>query len=126
MPTIPVQELEMETMRPETRDRMMGYQDDIEAYVRAVTPSHAVRQFGLQMASFGNQPQIARYLLLIGTTLHRYVFEGTEPGSQRKQTPRGVSIFERYPKGDILIPLVQTFIDFGWHPNQAWEPTQDT
>ncbi|KAK2025066.1 hypothetical protein LX32DRAFT_597493 [Colletotrichum zoysiae] len=104
----------------------MGYQDDVEAYVRAVMPSHAVRQFGLQMASFGNQPKIARYLLLIGTTLHGYVFEGTEPGSQRKQTPRGASIFNRYPKGDILIPLFQTFIDFGWHPNQAWEPTQDT
>ncbi|KAK2050968.1 hypothetical protein LY76DRAFT_652606, partial [Colletotrichum caudatum] len=104
----------------------MGYQDDVEAYVRAVMPRHAVRQFGLQMASFGNQPQIARYLLLIGTTLHGYVFEGTEPGSRRKQTPRGASTFDRYPKGDILIPLFQTFIDFGWHPNQAWEPTQNT
>ncbi|KAK1585190.1 uncharacterized protein LY79DRAFT_519318 [Colletotrichum navitas] len=104
----------------------MGYQDDVEAYVRGFIPSHAVRQFGLQMASFGNQPHIARYLLLIGTTLHGYVFEGTEPGSKRKQTPRGASIFETYPKGDNLIPLFQTFIDFGWHPNQAWEPTQDT
>ncbi|KAK2014490.1 hypothetical protein LZ32DRAFT_528579 [Colletotrichum eremochloae] len=104
----------------------MGYQDDVEAYVRKFMPSLAVRQFGLQMAAFGNQPQIARYLLLIGTTLHGYVFGGTEPGSQRKQTPRGASIFELYPKGDVLIPLFQTFIEFGWHPNQAWEPTRDT
>ncbi|KZL70673.1 ankyrin repeat protein [Colletotrichum tofieldiae] len=103
----------------------MGYQEAVEAYVREVKPTHAVRQFGLQMASFGNQPAIARYLLLIGTTLHGYVFAGTEPGSRRRQTPKGASIFHVYPKGDILIPLMQTFIEFGWHPNKAWEPTQD-
>ncbi|KAJ0164931.1 hypothetical protein CTA2_12844 [Colletotrichum tanaceti] len=104
----------------------MGYRDDVEAYVREVVPSHAVRQFGLQMASFGNQPSIARYLLQIGTKLHGYVFEGTEPGSKRRQTPKGASIFQIYPDGNVLIPLLQAFIEAGWHPNQAWEATQDT
>ncbi|WQF78530.1 Putative ankyrin repeat-containing domain superfamily [Colletotrichum destructivum] len=104
----------------------MGYRDDVEAYVRKVMPSHAVRQFGLQMASFGNQPSIARYLLQIGTKLHGYVFEGTEPGSKRRQILKGASIFQVYPKGDVLIPLLQTFVEAGWHPNQAWESTQDT
>ncbi|KAK1451366.1 hypothetical protein CMEL01_05940 [Colletotrichum melonis] len=86
---------------------------------------HAVRQFGLQQASFGNQPAVAKFLLANGTALHGYVFEGTEAASKTRGTAVGASLFETFPDDDdTLVPLLQTFMDAGWHPNQAWEPRE--
>ncbi|KAK1541395.1 hypothetical protein CPAR01_07384 [Colletotrichum paranaense] len=103
----------------------MGHLQQVEVFIHDMSPSHAVRQFGLQQASFGNQPAVAKFLLANGTALHGYVFEGTEAASKTRGTAVGASLFETFPDDDdTLVPLLQTFMDAGWHPNQAWEPRE--
>ncbi|KAK1638797.1 hypothetical protein BDP81DRAFT_314099 [Colletotrichum phormii] len=103
----------------------VGHLQEVKAFIQDISTSHAVRQFGLQQASFGNQPAVAKILLANNTALHGYVFEGTEAASKTRATALGASLFETFPEeDDTLVPLLQTFMDAGWHPNQAWEPRE--
>ncbi|RYP72545.1 hypothetical protein DL769_004435 [Monosporascus sp. CRB-8-3] len=90
-------------------------------------PKQAVRQYGLEQASFGCKPEVARYLLENGTLLHNNCFirsvkiEKTPSGN----TSKYVCIFDEADGSNddgSLISLLQAFIDVGsWHPNQPWE-----
>ncbi|RYP59667.1 hypothetical protein DL770_010155 [Monosporascus sp. CRB-9-2] len=91
------------------------------------SPKQAVRHYGLEQASFGRKPEVARYLLENGTLLHNNCFMRS---AKIKKTPSGetskcVCIFDEVDGGNdegSLISLLQAFIDVGsWHPNQPWE-----
>ncbi|KAF5506029.1 hypothetical protein CGCS363_v005424 [Colletotrichum siamense] len=101
-----------------------GSVEEVASFIqRTSTPSQAVLQHGLEQASFGNQPAVARYLLERGTSLHGNVFSRARRVKTKDRSYLAdVSIFDRTQTGgeDTLIPLIRVFLDFGWHPNQAW------
>ncbi|KAH7140997.1 hypothetical protein EDB81DRAFT_799280 [Dactylonectria macrodidyma] len=102
----------------------LGLMPQVESFIQESNPSQAVRQFGLEQASFGNQPAVARYLLEHGTLLHDNVFLRRELG-QPGDSPKDISIFDRErQESQDPLALVQVFLDFGWHPNQLWHGTQ--
>ncbi|KAI8191111.1 hypothetical protein KHU50_000314 [Colletotrichum sp. SAR 10_65] len=100
-----------------------GSVEEVAAFVQQThSPSQAVLQHGLEQASFGNQPAVARYLLERGTPLHGNVFNRVRRvTTKRNSYLEDVSIFDRTQSGveDTLIPLIRVFLDFGWHPSQA-------
>ncbi|KAJ5008454.1 hypothetical protein K4K48_000007 [Colletotrichum sp. SAR 10_66] len=101
-----------------------GSVEEVAAFVQKTnSPSQAVLQHGLEQASFGNQPAVARYLLERGTPLHGNVFSRARRVKTKDRSYLAdVTIFDRTQSGreDTLIPLIRVFLDFGWHPNQAW------
>ncbi|KAH7144218.1 hypothetical protein B0J13DRAFT_635190 [Dactylonectria estremocensis] len=101
----------------------LGLMPQVASFIQEANPSQAVLQFGLEQASFGNQPTVARFLLERGTILHDNVFlrrEGGEPGNSLND----ISIFDRErQESQDPLDLVQVFLDFGWHPNQLWNGT---
>ncbi|KAH7146343.1 hypothetical protein EDB81DRAFT_794946 [Dactylonectria macrodidyma] len=86
----------------------------VKSFVKDCNPSQAVRQYGLEVASFAIQPVVVRHLLEQDTWLHDGVFLRScfSPGG------KVVSLFDK-DRGDPL-PVVRVFLDFGWHPNQLW------
>lgn len=95
-------------------------------------PAQAVRQYGLEQASFSCKPEVARYLLEKGTVLHSGCFMRSVMNVDGR--PSGdVCIFDKATAGgddddndndneDSFISLLRAFIEVGfWHPNQAWE-----
>lgn len=101
-----------------------GLMTRVTTLAEEYNPSQAVLQFGLEQASFGNQPAVARYLLERGTILHDNAFLRCELGQVIKPgvSPKETSIFDR--GRDDPIALVQAYLDFGWHPNQLWHGNQ--
>ncbi|KAK1846938.1 ankyrin repeat protein [Colletotrichum chrysophilum] len=102
-----------------------GSVEEVASFVQQTnSPSQAVLQHGLEQASFGNQPAVARYLLERGTPLHGNVFSRARRVKTKDRSfyLEDVTIFDRTQSGreDTLIPLIRVFLDFGWHPNQAW------
>ncbi|KAK2612073.1 hypothetical protein QQS21_001922 [Conoideocrella luteorostrata] len=93
-----------------------GQMQQMTLFVETQIQSQAHLQYGLERASFGNQPEAARYLLNNGTNLHSNVFERFHDKNEYLR----MTIFDVYPEEGSLILLLQVFIDFGWHPNQAW------
>ncbi|KAF5523621.1 Homeobox protein Wariai [Colletotrichum aenigma] len=102
-----------------------GSVEEVASFVQQTnSPSQAVLQHGLEQASFGNQPAVARFLLERGTPLHGNIFSRARR-VKTKDRPfylEDVTIFDETQSGgeDTLIPLIRVFLDFGWHPNQAW------
>jgi ankyrin repeat protein len=98
-----------------------GHLEDVTRFIEEQNPSQGVRQYGLEQASFGNQATIARYLLKQGTILHVNVFERSCPYPEHPEKLGGkaVSIFDKDRLQDPL-ELLKVFVEFGWHPNQAW------
>ncbi|KAI8316862.1 hypothetical protein K4K61_000146 [Colletotrichum sp. SAR11_59] len=101
-----------------------GSVEEVGSFVqRTNSPSQAVLQHGLEQASFGNQPAVARYLLERGTPLHGNAFSRARRVKTKDRSYlEDVTIFDRKHSGgeDTLITLIRVFLDFGWHPNQAW------
>ncbi|RYP63409.1 hypothetical protein DL771_009307 [Monosporascus sp. 5C6A] len=106
-----------------------GIMSDVVSFIGkdGHSPKQAVRQYGLELASFGRKSEVARYLLENGTLLHNNCFIKSV---NIKKTPSGktdkyVCLFDEADGGDdkgSLISLLQAFIDVGsWHPNQPWE-----
>ncbi|RYP67725.1 hypothetical protein DL770_008563 [Monosporascus sp. CRB-9-2] len=106
-----------------------GIMPDVVSFIAkdGHSPKQAVRQYGLEQASFGCKSEVARYLLENGTLLHNNCFIRSV---KIKKTPSGqtkeyVYIFDEADGGNdegSLISLLQAFIDVGsWHPNQPWE-----
>ncbi|KAL6411672.1 ankyrin repeat protein [Ilyonectria robusta] len=97
-----------------------GLMDRVESFVQEGNPSQAVLQYGLEQASFGNQPVVARYLLEQGAILHDNVLlrSWSHAPTVYGNKPKNVTIFDR-DREDPL-PLVKVLLDFGWHPNQLW------
>lgn len=90
-------------------------------YVERLQPLSIVRQYGLEQASFGNQPAVARYLLESGAELHSNVFERSDSGERPCHgVLSSISIFTNVHQPETLIPLLQVFLNAGWHPNQCW------
>ncbi|RYP09465.1 hypothetical protein DL765_008415 [Monosporascus sp. GIB2] len=85
-----------------------GIMSDVVSFIGkdGHSPKQAVRQYGLEQASFGYKSEVARYLLENGTLLHNNCFIRSV---NIKKTPSGET--DKY-----------AFIDVGsWHPNQPWE-----
>ena len=120
-----------------------GQMPRVTSLAEEYNPSQAILQFGLEQASFGNQPAVARYLLEKGTILHDNAFLRCEFGQELSifdrarddpialvqaikagQMPKDkeTSIFDRGREDPIA--LVQVYLDFGWHPNQLWHGNQ--
>ncbi|RSL99931.1 hypothetical protein CEP52_009447 [Fusarium oligoseptatum] len=97
-----------------------GCLSQVESYLEEHNPTQAVRQFGLERASFANQVDVARYLLRYGTILHDNVFlrSWTDPPKYKRGPTTVVSLFDK--DREVSIPLLEVFIEFGWHPNQLW------
>ncbi|KAK2733530.1 nacht and ankyrin domain protein [Colletotrichum kahawae] len=103
-----------------------GLLDHVATFIRDNDPSQAVLQFGLEQASFGNQPTVARYLLELGTLLHSNVFGRYQPMKLRHSNiGRDVTIFDESEPPKDIVPLIQLYLDWGWHPNQAWSCAQN-
>ena len=99
-----------------------GHLGEVVAYVERLQPLKIVLQYGLEQASFGNQPTVARYLIKNGAELHGNIFQRCAYLSeQKKDSLYDLSIFfkNRDQEGDLLT-LLQVFVDAGWHPNQSW------
>lgn len=100
-----------------------GDLDQVKAFIEEHSPGEAILQYALEQASFSYQPDLARYLLGLGTPLHSCIFERYEPtretfpGARRNKV---VNIFHGNVDQDSLFRLISVFLDFGWHPNQAW------
>lgn len=104
-----------------------GRMGDVTRFVQQRGPNHADRQFALEQASFGGQPEVARYLLESGTTLHGNAFERPCPktGSASSAAMPTTCIFDEKRTQDPL-KLVEIFMEHGWNPNQAWNsPKRD-
>lgn len=101
-----------------------GQMPRVTTLAEEYNPSQAVLQFGLEQASFGNQPAVVRYLLERGMILHDNAFLRCELGEILKagDSPKEASIFDRGRQDPIA--LVQVYLDFGWHPNQLWHGNQ--
>ncbi|RYP47642.1 hypothetical protein DL768_006340 [Monosporascus sp. mg162] len=88
-------------------------------------PKQAVRQYGLEQASFGRKSEVVRYLLENGTLLHNNCFMRSAKIDLSGATAKDICIFDKAACSgdeDALISLLQTFIEVGsWHPNQPWE-----
>ncbi|KAK1846934.1 nacht and ankyrin domain protein [Colletotrichum chrysophilum] len=98
-----------------------GLLDRVVTFIRENEASEAVLQFGLEQASFGNQPAVARCLLERGTLLHNNVFgRGEFDRHSKSRYPSDVTIFDKSEPAKDLVPLIQVYLDWGWHPNQAW------
>ncbi|SPO07176.1 uncharacterized protein DNG_09870 [Cephalotrichum gorgonifer] len=102
-----------------------GVMGDVMRYVETTNPSCAMRQYGLEQASFGCQLGVARYLLENGASLHSNVFSRPVPPYELSEACIFDRIIWRNPDGNTnasgdIIPLLQVFIDAGWHPNKAW------
>ncbi|KAF7563660.1 hypothetical protein G7046_g475 [Stylonectria norvegica] len=95
-----------------------GLVPQVASFVQEANPTQAVRQFGLEQASFGNQPVVARYLLEHGTAIHDNAFFRRE---KDEYCEADNTIFDN---GHDSLPLIQVFLDFGWHPNQLWNWTR--
>ncbi|RYP90301.1 hypothetical protein DL770_003597 [Monosporascus sp. CRB-9-2] len=104
-----------------------GIMPDVISFVEGNNhlPKQAVRQYGLEQASFGRKPEVARYLLKNGTLLHSNCFMRSVGINLSGATVEDISIFDKADCGgdeDSLISLLQAFIEVGsWHPNQPWE-----
>ncbi|KAI8663633.1 hypothetical protein NCS57_00964800 [Fusarium keratoplasticum] len=97
-----------------------GWLPQVESYLEECDPTQAVRQYGLERASFANQPDVALCLLKHGTILHDNVFlrSWTDPPKYAGGRGKVVTLFD---KGrEVSIPLLEVFVEFGWHPNQLW------
>lgn len=92
----------------------MGLISEVTEFLQSRHNDQAVLQFGLEQASFGNQPEVARYLLQRGTVIHNNSFIRCEKGED-------VTIFDGEREDPLA--LVQVYLDFGWHPNQLWSKT---
>ncbi|RSL50070.1 hypothetical protein CEP54_012106 [Fusarium duplospermum] len=92
----------------------------VESYLEECNPTQAVRQYGLERASFANQVDVALYLLRHGTILHDNVFlrSWTDPPKYKNGPENVVTLFDK--DREVSIPLLEVFIEFGWHPNQVW------
>ncbi|KAJ5009001.1 hypothetical protein K4K57_009539 [Colletotrichum sp. SAR 10_99] len=98
-----------------------GLHDRVVTFICENKPSEAVLQFALEQASFGNQPAVARCLLERGTLLHNNVFgRGEFDRRSESRYPSDVTIFDKSEPAKDLVPLIQVYLDWGWHPNQAW------
>ncbi len=97
-----------------------GILESVASFVSEHNPGQGILQYGLEEASFGNQPAAAEYLLQYGALLHSCAFERScpvgQPGSTEKQEE--VCSLDASRARDVL-PLLQAFVDSGWHPNQA-------
>ncbi|KAI8247345.1 hypothetical protein K4K53_001900 [Colletotrichum sp. SAR 10_77] len=103
-----------------------GLLDHVATFIRDNDPSQAVLQFGLEQASFGNQPTVVRYLLERGTLLHGNVFGRYQPMKlSHSNIGRDATIFDEFEPPKDIVPLIQLYLDWGWHPNQAWSCAQD-
>ncbi|RYO82878.1 hypothetical protein DL766_007810 [Monosporascus sp. MC13-8B] len=107
----------------------IGIMSDVVSFIgkKGHSPKQAVRQYGLEQASFGCKSEVARYLLENGTLLHNNCFIRSV---KIKKAPSGetdkyVYLFDEADGGDnkgLLTSLLQAFINVGsWHPNQPWE-----
>ncbi|KAF7517978.1 hypothetical protein G7054_g13626 [Neopestalotiopsis clavispora] len=105
-----------------------GLRRDVEEFLTVRKPSQAVRQFGLEQASFGGQPAIIKLLFAHGTILHNNAFTRAfpRPGSlDLKDRTDDTILDEDFGKDPFTV--MQAFLEFGgWTPNQVWnEPIRN-
>lgn len=100
-----------------------GRLDDVAGYVERRQPPNAVRQYGLEQASFADRPAVVRYLLESGATLHGTVFthaHSIEEHIHREDYVHTESIFRGSGRSREIIALLEVFLDAGWNPHQPW------
>lgn len=93
-----------------------GLEDKVRTFLQVHQPSQAIRQYGLQLAAFANQPATVRCLIQARTILHEDVFDRSIAMPNSDYQDRKL-IYKHQPQKDIL-PLLRILIDAGWHPNQ--------
>ncbi|KAF2996759.1 hypothetical protein E8E14_002894 [Neopestalotiopsis sp. 37M] len=105
-----------------------GPRQEVEDFLTVRKPSQAVRQFGLEQASFGGQPAIVKLLFAHGTILHNNAFTRAfpRPGSVNLEDRTDDTILDE-DFGKDPFTVMQAFLEFGgWTPNQAWnEPLRN-
>lgn len=106
-----------------------GRMDDVAGYIETCQPPNAVRQYGLEHASFGGRAAVARYLLEGGAMLHGNVFTRAHSLTKYTYVKNYVateSTFDGSDRSQDIIALLESFLDAGWHPTQPWfEPQHE-
>ena len=97
-----------------------GDMGKVVAYVEGLQPLKIVRQYGLEQASFGGHPAIVRYLLENGAPLHSCVFARPDSHGRREYPVESTTVFSTLRQSEVLISLLEVFLDAGWHPHQPW------
>lgn len=92
-----------------------GDLDGVTTFIQNHQPTQPTRQYGLHLAAFANQPSIARHLLANGTIIHTDIFQRSLRKPDGTSDHTDLSYETRL--SDIR-PLLQTFLDAGWHPDQ--------
>ena len=105
-----------------------GRLDEVKEHVESLQPPNMVRQYGLEQASFAGRPDVARYLLESGATLHSNAFSHADMEKReyvKTEYVNSKTIFHILEGSRDIIAMLEVFLDTGWHPNQPWHHPQN-